>query len=623
MSRFTAADISFSHVADLYLAETRRGEAPSIEMLADAFPHLADEIRNQLPALGLLENTIGKKTEPPPVRPSDELGGCEIIRELGRGAVGIVYEALQVELGRKVAVKVIPMRGVDAPIAIERFELERQAMGRVEHPHIVPVYSYGHNSKHAFLVMKLIDGHSLYDLQIGNGDYRTKAHMAELTSSWEAFAELGSSVAAGLHHAHNRGMVHRDIKPANLILDTSGKCWITDFGLAKLFDYSRSLSRTGDAIGTPRYMAPEQLRGVCDARSDVYALGITLYELAAGRKVWEDQSNVSLICNRDSMSLRDIAEIRPDLPAELCKIIMKACSFSPSDRYQSANEMSVVLDRLLAGASKGDRRRRKREPDEVFRRRSRRNMVLSFAGVIGLSIGAGWIYTELKLKDQQLEQVAATQAKMPVAGSAVRLIDKLANENEGDMVDIVTEFVGESLGASGDNLQFTSPAQTEIRHQVENLSSTIKEEGLTEESLNRFLKGYRNTSLPVATKVMRLSIVVANSRLTDSEKKSAVMLLQKLAGAVVRKQIRPADVDELAIKLTGRDVKSVEEINTLQVSDTHLRTWLFGLERRLQSVPEVGPEDEQAIALEVQKAFESGFGRTPQTPGLPFDVERQ
>lgn len=119
-----------------------------------------------------------------------------------------------------------------------------------------------------------------------------------------------------------------------------------------------SISQTGDAIGTPRYMAPEQLRGICDSRSDVYALGITLYELAAGQHVWGGVSAVTLITNRGALELTNIADLRPDLSPELCKIITKACQFAPDDRYQSADELRVVLDRLLSGSSVGERRKR-------------------------------------------------------------------------------------------------------------------------------------------------------------------------------------------------------------------------------------------------------------------------
>lgn len=147
--------------------------------------------------------------------------------------------------------------------------------------------------------MKYIDGRSLDKLLQPDADYSSQALLAHLQGDWHFFATMAARVADGLQHTHELGLVHRDIKPANLLLDSNRKVWITDFGLAKICDFARSVS--GDAIGTPRYMAPEQLRGVCDVRSDIYSLGITLYELAGGCRAWDDHSLQKITSQRASL----------------------------------------------------------------------------------------------------------------------------------------------------------------------------------------------------------------------------------------------------------------------------------------------------------------------------------
>ncbi len=188
----------------------------------------------------------------------------------------MVYLGHHRELDRKVAIKTIPLVNTNSENAIDRFQLERRAMARLDHPNIVPIYDCGIHDQDAFLVMKYIEGKNLHQFLKGEGDYREKIVFNDLLSDWKTFAKLALDVASGLAHAHEQGLIHRDIKPANLILDNHGKVWITDFGLAKVIDYTRSISLTGEAVGTPRYMAPEQMRGKADPRSDIYSLGITL-----------------------------------------------------------------------------------------------------------------------------------------------------------------------------------------------------------------------------------------------------------------------------------------------------------------------------------------------------------
>lgn len=608
-----AQDISFTAVADMYLDELRKGKPLSIEVLAKTFPHLANDLRTQLPALALLEQTMGKPASAKATAPPDVLGGCQIIRELGRGAVGIVYEALQKDLGRKVAVKVIPIQPQGSGVSVERFELERLAMGRLEHPNIVPVYACGFEDANAYLIMKLIEGHSLYDLQQGLGNFRIQFHCSELKSNWDQLAEFAATIASGLQHAHEQGLVHRDIKPGNLLLDEEGKVWISDFGLAKLFDYSRSLSGTGDAIGTPRYMAPEQLRGVCDRRSDVYSLGITLYELASGVRAWGDVSNVALMSDRRSLTLQDLKTVRSDVPSDLAAIIMKACAFAPDERYQTAQELEHVLTRFLNKNYPGDRRKKLREPDEVFRKKSKQRMALGVVAVAGISIFVGaaavWIGRGTDASQPALETIRNTEPRSARSdANTIALIDRLADQDQEDMVAIVSDFVGEELDKTSVELNFSETTRKQLRTQVDTITDQIKTTGLTEESLGKFLDSYRHSLLPVATRVMRLSLIIEKSGLVPNERNAAISMLRGLSAATLNGYATEQQVNAYVNELTGAQVKTTTDMATFFVQDQQLRLWLGRLQQRLSALPPEAFEVQGVIERELQKVNVHAFG---------------
>lgn len=610
--RFKPTDVTFNQVADLYLAQLRQcANPPTVDIMVEAFPHLEAELREQLPSLTLLEQTLAPLVKEE-VTLGSCLGGCELLRELGRGAMGIVYEAFDRQLGRKVAVKVIPLELGTSSMVVDRFELERHAMARVEHPNIVPVYSYGHDNRHAYLVMKLVEGHSLYELQAGGGDFRGKYLFNELYTDWSTLANLGADVAAGLQHSHDQGLVHRDIKPGNLLLDKEGKVWISDFGLAKVFDYARSLSRTGDVVGTPCYMAPEQLRGACDARADVYSLGLTLYELATGEKTWGEKSDLKLLIERNSVSLPNLQSIRPDIPDALSLIIMKACQFAPENRYQSAGEMGIVLGRFLAGSRPSDRRRKKREPDDVFRKKHTLYTLITTVSVTFLTFFVGVLFFIRPTEEISVPipiSMAADVAEVEspeFRESAFGLIDKLADENEDKMVDIVAGFLHESLNESSEGLHFSETAKGELQNQVDYIAKQIKTKGLTEEALDEFLEGYRKTPLPQATRVMRLTVLVSNSGMTKQEKEAGIELLRGLASAVINGAISERQADKIINELTRGRSGSTDQIALMRIPDQDLRRWLGNLYATIKKLPadQTGPARvPQAIRKNIQHSF--------------------
>jgi len=280
--------------------------------------------------------------EPSDVIPSRaQLGDFRILREVGRGGMGVVYEAEQVSLGRRVALKVLPFAAAIDPKQRQRFQIEAQAAAQLHHPHIVPIFGVGCDQGIHYYAMQFVEGRSL------------AAILHELRSSREApacryVARLGAEAADALDHAHGLGILHRDIKPANLLIDPLGALWITDFGLAR-FPSDLSLTHTGDLVGTLRYMSPEQAlarRGVVDQRTDIYALGATLYELLTLRPAFDGRDHQELL---RQIALDEPVRPRrrnPAVPRDLETIVLKAMAKDPSSRYPTAQELAADLRRF-------------------------------------------------------------------------------------------------------------------------------------------------------------------------------------------------------------------------------------------------------------------------------------
>ena len=253
-----------------------------------------------------------------------ELGDYRLVRELGRGGMGIVYEAEQVSLGRRVALKVLPFAAALDPPQLRRFQTEAHAAAQLHHTNIVPVFSVGCERGVHYYAMQFIDGRTLAQVILDQQRAEPPGHEPSWPHSgpsalgttgdrarFRLVAELGIQAAEALDHAHRLGIVHRDIKPANLLLDVRGNLWITDFGLARLQDEA-GLTMTGDLLGTLRYMSPEQAlahRGTVDHRTDIYSLGVTLYELLTLRPAWRRTDRQEL--------LRRIAQEEPIAPRRL------------------------------------------------------------------------------------------------------------------------------------------------------------------------------------------------------------------------------------------------------------------------------------------------------------------
>jgi tetratricopeptide (TPR) repeat protein/tRNA A-37 threonylcarbamoyl transferase component Bud32 len=352
----THPDLLVDELAEEFARRYRSGERPSITEYAARYPDLADEIRDVFAGVVMLEQLKPSSHDthhqspamPAHIRAPERLGEYRILRELGRGGMGVVYEAVQESLNRRVALKVLPAHLLANERLRSRFLRESQATGRLHHTNIVPVFGVGEADGLCFYVMQLITGRGLDEIIRTLAADDDQIDLPEFTPARlpHTVAQLGLQVAEALAYAHSQGIVHRDIKPSNLILDERGTVWITDFGVAKVFEES-NLTQSGDLVGTLKYMPPERFAGKSDARGDVYSLGITLYELLTLSSAFPEtnpQHLIQLIMLTGPPPLR---KVKPRLPTDLEIILEKATTLNPGQRYQSAAELSEDLRRFL------------------------------------------------------------------------------------------------------------------------------------------------------------------------------------------------------------------------------------------------------------------------------------
>ena len=334
----------------------RRGEQPSIEEYARRYRDWAQQIRELFPLIESLERwKTDKEVEclrrsVPEEFPVRQLGSYRLIRELGRGGMGIVFEAIHDDTQKRFAVKLLPWRfAADMAGWEERFRREATTIARLRHANIVQVFSFGTHEGYCYYVMQLIDGVSLDFIirqlrETSDVVYHDQYGLSR--DSWLDFAKIGLQVALALAHAHDAGVLHNDVKPANLLLERNGHVVVTDFGIGRRVE-ENAAGAEDHPVGTLRYMAPERLLGHCDARSDLYSLGITLYELVTQKAAFaaeEKRQLMDLILNSQPMPVREIV---PRIPRPLETIIENAIAKDPEDRYPSASMMATDLLRLI------------------------------------------------------------------------------------------------------------------------------------------------------------------------------------------------------------------------------------------------------------------------------------
>ncbi len=384
-------------ILDQYLADLEAGRAPSREKLLAEHPGLASQLE---PCLSGIE-FIHRAARPAADAPS-RLGDFEIVGEVGRGGMGVVYEARQLSLKRKVALKVLRFAGVADRDAMERFQREAETVAQLHHTNIVPIFAIGEQQGVFYYAMQFIEGRSLAAVLEQSQRAAAPLNLVEA-------ARWALQAAEALAYAHQRGVIHRDVKPSNLILDPAGQVWLTDFGLAKRMD-DVELSMTGALLGTPRYMSPEQASAAkqpVDQRTDIYSLGATLYELATGKPLFEADSPHGIISQILTAEPPSPRSQRASLPRDLETIILKCLAKEPQQRYATAQALADDLRAFCDG--RAIKARRAGLPERAVRwvRKNRRSVLLAAsAAAIGMVLVVGGLLLSSQLYQSRLGRVS-------------------------------------------------------------------------------------------------------------------------------------------------------------------------------------------------------------------------
>lgn len=341
MSADSDPDAALDRLAEEFVDRTRGGEHPSISEYVRLHPEHEQDIREIFPLLSAMETA---KSEKPLA--GTRVGPYEIVREIGRGGMGVVYEALQTDLGRRVALKILPVRATLDASFLERFRLEAQAAAKLRHTSIVPVIGYGTDGDLHYYSMQFIEGRGLDQVVTELVEKEEQGSTTRGRDDYRRIARIGLQLAQAMAHAHAQGILHRDLKPTNVLLDADEHAWITDFGLCYQTD-SEGLTRTGDVVGTFRYMPPERFSGFSDARGDIYGIGITLYELLTRKRAYEGDDAAVLAARIPKEEPRRPRSIDARIPSELDLIVRKAMAHDPEQRYATADALASDLRAFL------------------------------------------------------------------------------------------------------------------------------------------------------------------------------------------------------------------------------------------------------------------------------------
>jgi serine/threonine protein kinase len=458
-SSSSSREALLERLAEEFVERQRRGERPSLSEYADRYPDLAAEVRELFPALARIEHLkpiAGDLTGPvvPESSPAgdqcpERLSEFRIVRQIGQGGMGVVYEAEQESLGRHVALKVLPRQALLKGTYLERFRREAKAAAKLHHTNIVPVFGVGECDGMHYYAMQFIRGEGLDKvlrdlrrlraasgaLTVGAGPAEASVAHSLLTGQFAApaaaspedssrssappepatadgahspstlsasgsegnyyrgIARVAVQVADALAYAHRQGILHRDVKPSNLLLDPQGTVWITDFGLAKA-EGTDDLTQTGDIVGTVRYMAPERFDGRSLPQSDVYALGVTLYELLTLQPAFDDVNKARLVEKVLHEPPVRARKIDPRIPRDLETVVLKCLAKDPAERYASADLLAEDLRRFLADRPIKARRASWREQTWRWCRRNPEVAGLLAAVFLSLLLGTivAWVF---------------------------------------------------------------------------------------------------------------------------------------------------------------------------------------------------------------------------------------
>lgn len=366
-----------------------------------------------------------------------QYGRYEIIGELGKGSMGVVYRAHDPQIGRDIALKVLRPDRVSSEDFVQRFMKEARAIGRMSHPNIVTVYDVGDDQGTVYIAMEFLEGVPL------------NAYAREKEPSGEEIAEIGIQVAESLDYAHTRGIVHRDIKPQNIMVAPGGRVKLTDFGIAHIEDPEAShQTQAGEILGTPNYMSPEQVMGKkVDGRSDLYSLGVILYELAAGVRPFKGENLAAIFHAITGENPARPDEINPAVKKDLSDIVMCCLSKDPEGRYGTGHELADALKAFLKAG----------EPGAIVEKEKKSPLAAIVAAVLViLAIGAGGLYLTSGKKEAPVDMGALKVESVP----------------QGAQVFVDGDFKGKSpieveVPVGGHEVKLTMPEYYEWEAQVQ------------------------------------------------------------------------------------------------------------------------------------------------------------
>lgn len=447
-----------AHVLDQYLAELQAGRHPDRQKILAEHPDLADQLASCFSGIEFIHRASAPKAVAGGLT---QLGDFRIVREVGRGGMGVVYEAEQISLKRRVALKVLRYGAAADSEAMQRFQREAETVAGLHHTNIVPIFAIGCENGVNYYAMQFIEGQSLAGVAESLRGSDPSHGATELRSELTTIANWGLQAAEALAHAHLRGVIHRDIKPSNLILDPDGRIWLTDFGLAKRMD-DVSLSMAGAILGTPRYMSPEQAsaaKNPIDHRTDIYSLGATLYELATGRPLFEADSAHAVISQILTAEPAAPRQVRPSLPRDLETIILKCLAKGAEQRYATAQALADDLRAFVEGRAIRARRATLAEQAARWLKQQRRSVGVAAATVAATlfvlvsSLVAWQAHSQAQLGYLTLETPRDTNLHADVAQ-----VMTLDNEPVGSPFTLPTKEPL-PLAAGAYRLRLTAPAK--------------------------------------------------------------------------------------------------------------------------------------------------------------------
>jgi hypothetical protein len=415
-----------------YLEAVEAGDAPAHAEWLARYPDLADGLATYFADT----DRVHSWTEPlrdavhGPVLPdTTRFGDYELLREIGRGGMGVVYEARQISLNRPVALKMIRVDRHDEEIEKKRLRNEAETAALLDHPLALPVYEVGERDGQLFLSMKLLPGGNLAE------------RLAEFTAQPRRIATTVAQVARAVHHAHQRGVLHRDLKPSNILLDTEGRPHVADFGLARRLHTNSGLTQPGTLVGTPSYMAPEQTvtdRGVVTTAADVYGVGAILYALLTGGPPFRAPSAHETITQVREQAPVPPSWHRPGVDRDLETICLKCLAKAPAQRYASAEALAEDLERWLAGEP--IRARRAGPVERLLRWARRRPGLAALAAVCVLLVAGlltgGALYEwrlRVALAETAAEKERASANYREARAALRRMLERAASRNSNDV----------------------------------------------------------------------------------------------------------------------------------------------------------------------------------------------